>query len=835
MKNSLFLTFLLSPLFLSPEVSGRRRNKRQIVQASGSQSGDTPDSIGYGQSAQNNYGTTTSKTGSDLGAYSTAGNLTNMPGTSYSGDLSGTNDDSASSYSDGMNNGGDWHSMLEGILNCPLDSLPGLQPLASQVQGFVSQSSTKTTSSSSYNQASIMSTGSAFDGKGTCDTKGYVTLSATSLTTLSTFYSRLDSFQSSCQKYGLQKTSELVKQTQTSVSKTMLTVVQLTALKEVTTCQLAPAQCEPGKNIQSYIQSFSQQMQVIQQTLTSESKTQSSTQGNQTESCSPLDPAYSNADSSQSFVNPSSSGSKIPVGVGSSSPIQGNFAHTQDNAFQYQKRSLSKSDSGYGNDSGSGYGSGSSQVNGNGSTQAYENGDSNRQYNTNDSSQNYGNVNSNQSSGSSSGTGYASGSGQANGIASSQGYGNGDSNQQYNTNDSSQSYGNEKSTQGYGTGSGTGYASASSQANGIASNQGYGNGNSDQQYNADNSAQDYGNGNGPSNQGSGYGSGSSQNYGTSSTNIKASHTSTTSSTKKASEQSEVTITSQKGQKAISAPCSFTLSQSSYTIITQTFEKCQETFIAVEQVCLGLTSSNPSKGSQGLHIGGGNTYISNINIVKVIQTNNKNIESFLTTVNGYPSSSPNGSGYPSSGGKSPSTDYPSGGPQNASSDYPSAGSQSSSSPYPPSGPHSSSSSYPSDSDYMSSTPNSSSSSYPSDYPTSGSESSTSAPKSSDSPSSGSGYPSSTPNSSQYPSSSPQDTQYPASTAKDSDSSGSQSSGSGYPSSSTVSSNSASYPDGSATSQKCVCTTDKSTHLRIRSLEARLDAVHRVMQKRGLSEL
>ncbi|MBW0526837.1 hypothetical protein O181_066552 [Austropuccinia psidii MF-1] len=316
MKSYTVLDILFSILLLISNVIGRGRNKRQVLHTSFPQSEDNALSTNHGVSPNNFRNVTMA-----------------------------TNSSSATPSSE------DWYSMLKSILNSPIDSLPGLQPFASQVQSIVSQSSGKTSSSSSYNQVATPSASSSLDGKSTCDTKRYVTLSATSLTALSGFYSRLDSFQTGCQRYGLQKTSELVKQTQISVSKTMLTVVQLTSLKEVTTCQLAPGDCEPGKNIQFYIQSFSQHFQVIQQTFTSESKSQTSAQGNSIGNCSPTDPASLNLYSSQIAINPGYSGFN-PKTKPSSASKEG--VYTQNTPPKFPKRSLP------GSGSTQGFGAGSS-------------------------------------------------------------------------------------------------------------------------------------------------------------------------------------------------------------------------------------------------------------------------------------------------------------------------------------------------------------------------------------------------------------------------------------------------------------------------------------------
>ncbi|KAH9825210.1 hypothetical protein DFH28DRAFT_19371 [Melampsora americana] len=244
----------------------------------------------------------------------------------------------------------------------------------------------------------------------------------------------------------------------------------------------------------------------------------------------------------------------------------------------------------------------------------------------------------------------------------------------------------------------------------------------------------------------------------------------------------------------------------------------------------------------------------------------------TYPSGGPSSPFDNSGYPSGGPSSPSDNsgYPSGGPSSPSdnSGYPSGGpsSPSGNSGYPSGGPSS-----PSDnSGYPSGGPSSPSdnSGYPSGGPSSPTNSSGYPSGGPSSPSDNSGYPSGGPssptNSSEYPSggpSSPSDNSgYPSGgPSNPSNGAGYPSGGpsspmdnSGYPSGgpSSPSENPSGYPSGGPSSpsggssvsltspsgpSQCVCGPDKETHLRIRSLEAQVASVHRMMRKRGLTEL
>ncbi|KAG0148330.1 hypothetical protein CROQUDRAFT_90465 [Cronartium quercuum f. sp. fusiforme G11] len=303
------------------------------------------------------------------------------------------------------------------------------------------------------------------------------------------------------------------------------------------------------------------------------------------------------------------------------------------------------------------------------------------------------------------------------------------------------------------------------------------------------------------------------------------------------------------------------------------EKC---YNATLPTVKGVIYSRPIDGPPGVHLGDTPDKKIQVNVASYITIHSNTIMNFIQNVNGgsgartdddditppkenpYPDSGINspssnypggGSGYPNSGSSSPNSNFPGGG-----SGYPNNGSSS-----PNSNGSGGGSGYPSNG---SSSPNSNGSGGGSGYPENGSKS----PNSGGS-GGGSGYPDSgskSPDSgspgsgSEYPdtgSNSPDSTSsgggsgYPDSGSKtpDPNSSGG---GSGYPDSGskTPDSNSPAgdkgsilsptnnYPNGgSSTSQKCVCTTDHTTNLRIRSLEAQLASVHRMMRKRGLSEL
>ncbi|KAI9621132.1 hypothetical protein H4Q26_013330 [Puccinia striiformis f. sp. tritici PST-130] len=652
-------------------------------------------------------------------------------------------------------------------------------PYASQLQTIIQSSSTSSTRTSSSSVTTTTNTTSTAD-QALGIAIGYVTLSATSLSTLSTYYTRLDKLQTLCQQNGMQNTFSLVQETQSSVSKMMYSVVQLTATKEVTTPVRSLRHNAPAQEIHTYLQTFSEKMTTIEQSFTSE------TSSSQTTNCDP------------------SSSRALKFTVMQAAPPD-LLALRQISQLDMMMAQMPHS-SGTSRDATSSSG-----------TPVYR-----------------------DASGAT-GPGSAANSTQLAMIVAQM--------------------------------------AQVPPARRPVPETGLPNLHQPFQYLTYPSAN-------PPN--------------ASSERTEPSHGNAGVSGFGDDGYSKCKHHYHKHWRA--GPCQSGSSGSSSTTTTttvkQVFQECKESFLVVEQVCIGLTSSNPSNGQNGVHIGqSSTTTVININISQNIQTKSSVINNFLKTVNGgsgYSAKGSGSSGYPSgSSNSSSNSDYPSG---SGGSGYPSSTSSSGSgypssttpsgSGYPsstsPSGSGYPSSTTPSGSDYPSST-SPSGSGYPSSTPSSGSDY-----PSSTSPS-GSGYPSSTPSSgSDYPSStSPSGSGYPASTTPQgsgypsSDTSGSgypssNSTGSGYPDSSSgstspdskssgypsssggsgsasyatsnaspgsdypanpsvVSPSTSGYPSGGSSSAQCVCPPDSQTHLRIRNLEAQLASVHRVMKKRGLTEL
>ncbi|KAI8448387.1 hypothetical protein BY996DRAFT_6419803 [Phakopsora pachyrhizi] len=665
-------------------------------------------------------------------------NITSGLGFNQTGNGLGPNGPQIGNFTTGFNGGGqpfDWHSQLEASLNTPLNSLKGLEPYQSQIQTLVTSSSSITKSQSS----SISVSSSTSDNNGglqSCGAQEYITLSATSLTALSSFYTKLESFESVCSQNGLQKSGQLVQKFKSSVSSTMLSVVQLSATNEVTTCKIQPSQCQPGTQVQNSINQFSQSVTEIEQSISTEIQSLNGNGG--------CKPPISNG-LQNGFLG--SNNSMVSDGLMGTFPTGNNYSAAGNSL---QRRGDFNQTGNPTNPLGNGYNMTSSLGDGRGL-----------------------------------------------------GFSPGDSSKQYSGNQGSPSY-----------------------------------------------------------------------------TITTNTTSSKSFEKSKSQKSTFTTSTQYGN---SKECG--------TDVIQKFSECKQVYSTVKQICAGLINSQPSKGPTGIYIGNSNSQTVNINYNTVLNTNSQTIHKFIKTVNGgkvednsnnqnYPSNGnqyPSGnSNYPSNGNQYPSgnPNYPSNGNQYPdNSNYPNNGNQypSDNSNYPSNGNQypSGNSNYPSNgnqypSDNSNYPNNGGGSGYPtvpnggSEYPSGGSGGSSYPSNTTEYPSGGStsGYPSQPQqqpnnptdtsgypaNTSGYPT---QNSGYPADTSgyptensgNPTNSSSYPTGGSGYPSGGQTPEHTSGsgYPSGGDTSSQCVCPGDKSHSLRIRSLEDQLASIHRVMKKRGLSEL
>ncbi|CAH7675438.1 expressed protein [Phakopsora pachyrhizi] len=301
------------------------------------------------------------------------------------------------------------------------------------------------------------------------------------------------------------------------------------------------------------------------------------------------------------------------------------------------------------------------------------------------------------------------------------------------------------------------------------------------------------------------------------------------------------------------------------------EKIQKSYEAAKVTTVGLRTSKPSEGPQGVHLGHSKEESINVNVKSVININNYYIDYFITNTNGgtaaydgngrsfnnggdsgggnYPGSGQSGgSNYPGSGqsgseqsgggnypgsGQTGGSNYPGSG-QNGDSNYPGSG-QTGGSNYPGSG-QTGGGNYPGSEQSGGGNYPGSGQSGGSNYPGSGQTGGGNYPGSEQS--GGGNYPGGI-----------QNTTYPdGGNPGKSDNSSDPGGGGGYPSSPgseggiknpPESSGGDKYPTGGGPggggSNQCQCPPNHETELKIRSLASQIESVHRVMRKRGITDL
>ncbi|WAQ83288.1 hypothetical protein PtA15_3A657 [Puccinia triticina] len=186
--------------------------------------------------------------------------------------------------------------LLQKILNHTLSTLPGLEKLSDQVekmmagqledamekaqdtpdspgsrtdvqqgiQGSFNATANKTVSIT----APVEMNGTDSQGKA-CETYGYVTLSATTLTTLSGLFQSLVKLEKTVSKDGSKKSLTILQQARAQVSFTMFSVIKLTAQPAVTNCHVPPSQTTFSTQIQANVSMCAEMLTKVERDLKS--------------------------------------------------------------------------------------------------------------------------------------------------------------------------------------------------------------------------------------------------------------------------------------------------------------------------------------------------------------------------------------------------------------------------------------------------------------------------------------------------------------------------------------------------------------------------------------
>ncbi|PLW20738.1 hypothetical protein PCANC_09303 [Puccinia coronata f. sp. avenae] len=214
-------------------------------------------------------------------------NDTSLLGTQHAYNASGMNDTSLLGTHDSSAVGGTKNStgssslqLLQQILNHTLSTLPGLEKLSAQVEKLMAgqledavekaqgtpdspgsrtdvreglQSSFNATAKNSVNvTAPVEMQGTDAHGRA-CETRGYITLSATTLTTLSGLFQGLVRLEKTISTDGSKKSYTVLQVARAKVSFTMLSVIKLTATPAVTSCYVPPSQTTFSAQIQANV------------------------------------------------------------------------------------------------------------------------------------------------------------------------------------------------------------------------------------------------------------------------------------------------------------------------------------------------------------------------------------------------------------------------------------------------------------------------------------------------------------------------------------------------------------------------------------------------------
>ncbi|KAA1110269.1 hypothetical protein PGT21_016450 [Puccinia graminis f. sp. tritici] len=184
--------------------------------------------------------------------------------------------------------------MLEKILNHTLSTLPGLEQLSDQVEKMMAgqledamekahdtpdspgsrtdvqegiQGSANATANKTVSiTAPVEMNGTDSQGKA-CETYGYITLSATTLTTLSTLFQSLVKLEKTVSKDGSKKSLTILQQARAQVSFTMFSVIKLTATPAVTSCHVPPSQTTFSTQIQANVSMCAEMLTKVEHDL----------------------------------------------------------------------------------------------------------------------------------------------------------------------------------------------------------------------------------------------------------------------------------------------------------------------------------------------------------------------------------------------------------------------------------------------------------------------------------------------------------------------------------------------------------------------------------------
>ncbi|EGG04174.1 uncharacterized protein MELLADRAFT_108707 [Melampsora larici-populina 98AG31] len=157
-----------------------------------------------------------------------------------------------------------WRALIKEYIAVDLTSLPGLETYAEELK------SNWASTSSFTGQTSMETTIKSTKLSGSCDSHGYMVVTATSLVTLSTLYTHLQILQTKCQEKGYTKTVSTIQSTKTQISKVMYTVVKLTSTSDINTCAVAPSKSPYCAPVQSNMDGLRSKFASIELSITQE-------------------------------------------------------------------------------------------------------------------------------------------------------------------------------------------------------------------------------------------------------------------------------------------------------------------------------------------------------------------------------------------------------------------------------------------------------------------------------------------------------------------------------------------------------------------------------------
>ncbi|KAH9460020.1 hypothetical protein MJO28_004324 [Puccinia striiformis f. sp. tritici] len=184
--------------------------------------------------------------------------------------------------------------VLQKILNHTLSTLPGLENLSDQVEKMMAGqledaiekaqntsdspgsrtdvqegfegSANATTNKTVSIQAPVEMNGTDSQGKA-CETYGYITLSATTLTTLSGLFQSLVKLEKTVSQDGSKKALTILQKARAQVSFTMFSVIKLTATPAVTNCHVPPSETTFSTQIQANVSMCAEMITKVERDL----------------------------------------------------------------------------------------------------------------------------------------------------------------------------------------------------------------------------------------------------------------------------------------------------------------------------------------------------------------------------------------------------------------------------------------------------------------------------------------------------------------------------------------------------------------------------------------